>query len=339
MATTWSQKESGHTTLTHAYEGLMSWGCPPYYSSMLSDLRLEKAEKAFCCIEGMALSLPSLAPSGGRWLVHRPQAMLSPITQNFQNKQNQSNKNPTASKPPPLKFPRMSHDKGKWEGFRSQAPEIWQLPPLQQAHPDTTGTAAGSGRHWAAGGFLFWKQNPADIEAAESGEGTLCFSLEKPGERWNHSNLNPNFAPVLEKIERRKTQEGLASLWRQFSKEVQGEGRGHRPNKHSEDCQEAFLSPWIPSNHQRDFTSLCPQKEQTVALLTKPNLSAGSWLCLQVTSPTGAKLRLGREEHHSYQAKFSLGDKTFAGLRDSTNHRANSSVAWWTIKVSVSLQS
>lgn len=224
MATTWSQKESGHTTLTHAYEGLMSWGCPPYYSSMLSDLRLEKAEKAFCCIEGMALSLPSLAPSGGRWLVHRPQAMLSPITQNFQNKQNQSNKNPTASKPPPLKFPRMSHDKGKWEGFRSQAPEIWQLPPLQQAHPDTTGTAAGSGRHWAAGGFLFWKQNPADIEAAESGEGTLCFSLEKPGERWNHSNLNPNFAPVLEKIERRKTQEGLASLWDSFLRRCRERG-------------------------------------------------------------------------------------------------------------------
>lgn len=76
----------------------------------------------------------------------------------------------------------------EWEGLGSQTPEIWQLlPPLQQAHPDTPGTATGSGRHWEPGGFLFWKQNPADVGPAETGES----SVRRNRRVWPVSELVP----------------------------------------------------------------------------------------------------------------------------------------------------
>lgn len=57
-----------------------------------------------------------------------------------------------------------------------------------------------------------WNENTAGMEVAEASEGTASTELEKSGETWNCSNVNPYSSLLLKGSEGERHRMGLATL-------------------------------------------------------------------------------------------------------------------------------
>lgn len=193
-----------------------------------------------CDIRDKDLSLSFLAPSGGNSFTHPRPSSLAHRSVGWIRHRPRAVLTRIKHPPDHLLFSSPRCPRTGAAGKSSEACHLEDDSHPQPAHPDTSGAATGLRGHRAVLSFSLWKQTPAEIEGAESTGGHSAVKSEEARRKMELFQLESLFCPC-------------------------SSGRKEEPqSKHAEDRKR--LSPWTPSSHQRDFTSLCPQKGQTDSL-------------------------------------------------------------------------